>query len=117
MSTEQRENAVNAYINALNNDDLDAICALYADDAVVEDPVGTPPHKGQDAIRAFYSKSTGIGIKAELTGAIRCPGNDAAAFPFKVTSPMGVIEIIDVFEFDAAGKVVSMKAYWSMPQR
>jgi ketosteroid isomerase-like protein len=40
--------AVHAYVAALNAGDLDAIVALYADDASVEDPVGStsPPLQG-----------------------------------------------------------------------
>ena len=34
------------------------------------------------------------------------------AFPFQVTVGAMKIEVIDVFEFDDSGKVVSMKAYW-----
>jgi steroid delta-isomerase len=34
------------------------------------------------------------------------------AFPFQVKMPGMIVDIIDVFEFDEAGKVVSMKAYW-----
>ena len=42
---------------------------------------------------------------------MRCAGN-AAAFAFEVHVAGMKIEVIDVFEFDAEGKVVSMKAYW-----
>lgn len=113
MSPEQKQTVVETYIDALCNSNLDAICDLYADDAILEDPVGSPVNEGKDAIRAFYTPSMGIGLKASLTGKVRCPGN-AAAFPFQVISPMGTIEIIDVFEFNEAGKIVSMKAYWNM---
>ena len=40
---ETMEAAVHAYVRALNASDLDAIVALYAEDATVEDPVGTEP--------------------------------------------------------------------------
>jgi steroid delta-isomerase len=51
------------------------------------------------------------GAKIALSGDVRCAGN-AAAFPFKVLMEGVDISPIDVFEFNAEGKVQSMKAYW-----
>jgi len=48
---------VTAYINAFGAEDLDAIAALFADNAEVHDPVGSEPHKGINAIRAFYGSA------------------------------------------------------------
>lgn len=39
--TASPEAVVHAYVAALNAGDLEAIVALYADDASVEDPVGS----------------------------------------------------------------------------
>ena len=50
--------------------------------------------------------------KLALTGEPRCAGN-AVAFPFQVKIPGMVIDIIDVFEFNDAGKVSSMRAVMS----
>ena len=58
-----------------------------------------------------YEGALGAGAKLELTGAPRCAGN-AVAFPFAAVMPGMRMEIIDVFEFNDEGKVVSMKAYW-----
>ena len=84
---------------------------IYADDAVVEDPVGSEPYIGIDAIVGFYEGAFATGAKIALSGDVRCAGN-AAAFPFKVLMEGVDISPIDVFEFNAEGKVQSMKAYW-----
>ena len=63
--------AVHAYVAALNAGDLDAIVALYADDASVEDPVGSTPLVGTEAIRAFYARSTAIALQVTLDGEVR----------------------------------------------
>ncbi len=102
---------VNLYVEAFDKADMDIIRQIYADDAIVEDPVGTPVHKGIEAVCAFYEGALASGAKLALTGTPRCAGN-AVAFPFKVEMPGVNIEIIDVFEFNDAGKVNSMKAYW-----
>ncbi len=54
MSTEIMQAAPAKYLTALADKDLEGILALYADDAVVEDPVGSEPHVGMAAIREFY---------------------------------------------------------------
>jgi len=43
------------WFKAYNTGDVNAIVALYADDAVVNAP-GTPPARGQAEIRAFFTK-------------------------------------------------------------
>ena len=111
MSTAHRIATVNKYVEAFARKDIGLIREIFADNATVEDPVGTDVHKGIAAICAFYEGSFGADARLSLTGPVRCAGN-AAAFAFEVHVGGMKIEVIDVFEFDAAGKVVSMKAYW-----
>ena len=108
--------AVENYIKAISTEDFDMIREIYADNGTVEDPVGTQPHEGIDAIMKFYSALKGMGVKLELTGAIRCAGK-AAAFPFQAKIGPVTMEVIDVFEFDDQGKVASMRAYWGAENR
>ena len=111
MDTADKIVAVNKYVEAFANSDIDIIKQIYSHEAMVEDPVGTDPHKGIDAIVAFYTTGLAAGAKLELTGPVRCAGN-TAAFPFVCKVGDMSINIIDVFEFNDAGKVTSMKAYW-----
>jgi len=112
---ETMEAAVHAYVRALNASDLDAIVALYAEDATVEDPVGTEPRRGRAAIRAFYAGSVQLALQVELEGPVRAVA-DSAAFPFRVSFTMNgqrtTIHPIDVFRFDEAGRVTEMRAYF-----
>ena len=103
---------VHKYVEAFDKQDMAIIREIYASDAKVEDPVGTDIHVGIDAVCAFYEGALKSGAKLNLSGEPRCSGN-AVAFPFQVKMPGIVIDIIDVFEFNDAGKVNSMKAYWS----
>lgn len=111
MDTAHQIATVDAYLDACTRQDLAAIRRIYADNAVVEDPVGTDPHRGIDAVVAFYTQALTAGARMERIGGVRCAGN-SAAFCFDVHVGGMKIEVIDVFEFDANGKVVSMKAYW-----
>jgi steroid Delta-isomerase len=107
--------AVEQYISALNNRDMAAITDLYADDATIEDPVGSDPIQGQDAIIRFYEVAFSSGISARLEGAVRLAANHAV-FPFVVELNPGNgemrIEVIDQFTFNDDNKVIAMKAFW-----
>ena len=107
--------AVHAYLDAFDRTDPAAVRDLFAPDATVEDPVGSPPNRGHEAIHAFYAKSMETGAKLHLEGPVRIAGN-SAAFAFSVKLDMGGtparIDVIDVFDFDEAGKVRAMRAYF-----
>jgi steroid delta-isomerase len=107
---------VEKYIKAISTEDMDAIRSIYADNGTVEDPVGSPQHEGIDNIMSFYGAIKGMGVKLELTGAVRLAGN-SAAFPFQAKIGPITMEVIDVFEFNEDGKVVSMRAYWGPENR
>ena len=102
---------VEKYMQAFATNDLDLIKEIFAEDATVEDPVGGEVHRGIAAVLEFYRQGMAAGAKLELTGSPRCAGN-AVAFPFCCTAAGMKIQVIDVFEFNSDGKVLSMKAYW-----
>jgi steroid delta-isomerase len=107
--------AVHAYIRALNKGDLEAIVALYADDAEVEDPVGSQPKRGPAEIRDFYASSLRLSLQVELEGAVRAVAGEAA-FAFSVSfehkGQRTTIRPIDLFRFNAAGRIVQMRAFF-----
>ena len=99
MDANDKIAVVHRYVDAFAESSLDIIREIYADDAVVEDPVGTDPHVGIDAVLGFYEGALASGARLEITGPVRCAGN-SAAFPFKVVMPGMTVSIIDVFDFD-----------------
>ena len=109
------EAAVHAYVAAFEVSDADAIAALYAENATVEDPIGTPIHNGREAIRAFYQMSVGTGAKLKLEGPIRVI-QDYAVFPFSVNLKWEGggkrIDVIDTFRFNDANEIIEMRAFW-----
>lgn len=113
--TASPEAVVHAYVAALNAGDLEAIVALYADDATVEDPVGSAPIRGRDAIRAFYARSVSVPLQVALEGPVRVAGRECA-FPFSVAvvyeGKRTTFRPIDTFRFDDAGRIVQMRAYF-----
>jgi steroid delta-isomerase len=112
-TTEEIRNACETYIAAVAAGDYEKTASLYADDATVEDPVGSDAHVGIDAIHAFYKSVAGEGMTAEMIGKVQVVGA-TAAFHFKiVVDGNSIVEPMDVMTFDDSGKITSMKAYWS----
>lgn len=113
-SHEQMVRTVEQYVQAFDRGDAGMASDLYAEDATVEDPIGTPIHRGRDAIHAFYSTAMQARAKLRLDGPVRTGGN-YAAFAFSVVVDFDgpkEIEVIDTFKFDADGKVTEMRAFW-----
>ncbi|MEO6320134.1 MAG: nuclear transport factor 2 family protein [Polaromonas sp.] len=112
---EHMQAAVAAYVRALNAADLDAIVALYADDALVEDPVGSTPKRGLAEIRAFYAGSLKMKLQVALEGPVRAVAGEAAfafSVSFEVNGRCTTIRPIDLFRFDDAGRIVQMRAFF-----
>lgn len=106
---------VRGYLRALESGDVEAIVSLYAEDATVEDPVGSTPVVGHDAIRAFYAKAQDMFPRTKLDGAVRVAGRECAfAFAVTVTYQGQRITIhpIDTFRFDEQGRITQMRAYF-----
>lgn len=113
---EQITETVRTYVGGLGKLRPEEIVALYADDGVVEDPVGTEPHRGHEALLAFYANTVVVPIETELLTLKVVPGQ--AAFHFRMTVSIDpqkplIIAPIEIMTFDDEGKITSMTAYWS----
>jgi steroid delta-isomerase len=109
-SPEANAKVVHRYLETVEQGRPDEIAALYADDATIEDPAGTEPLVGHDAIREFYTRVEGANAKTEVV-TLRALG-DEVAWLWRLTIATMTIEIISVMTFDDDSKVTSMKAYW-----
>ena len=100
------------YLKSITSQDVDGVVSLFAEDATVEDPIGSDAHIGIEKIRDFYTMALKNHFICELTGPVRC-AKSSLAFPFLLTSPgIRTNQIIDVFDLNADAKIQSMKAYW-----
>ena len=108
---------VQQLIDALAAGDAARIVELYAEDATVEDPVGTEPLRGRVAIAELYDRAVAMGARIELVTPIRASHGLAAAMAFnvRVNTPQGemCIAVVEVLEFDATLKITRMRAYWA----
>jgi len=107
--------ALQAYIDGFNADDPDAIMALFADGAVIEDPVGSPL-KSRAAFEAFIRQGVKFGARLSLAAPIRGSHGNHAAMVFIVTFVQDGVRYTtnstDVMTFDEAGKIVRMDGFW-----
>ena len=103
------------YPELVTKGDVDGIVELYADDATIEDPIGSEVREGRAAVRAFYEASAGT-VTMKRTGPVRVAGHEAATPLVVLMGPEGqqqALDIISVMTFDESGKIQSMRAYWS----
>lgn len=117
VSAEKITETVHRYLELVANGTADEIADLFADDATVEDPVGGGQlHIGKSAIQGFYKNVESAKRTTELV-TLRVAGHEAA-FLFVITVDAGGhkvrIEPIDVMNFNADGKITSMRAFWSL---
>ncbi|MDI6911035.1 nuclear transport factor 2 family protein [Nocardioides sp.] len=113
-SRERVREVVDRYVELVATGPSEDIVALYAEDAVVEDPVGSEPRVGHAAIREFYSTLDGLDQRTRLL-AVRIAGGEAA-FHFEVVTRADgatyTLAPVDVMAFDDGGRITSMRAYW-----
>ena len=107
--------AVKRYLELVAKGSADDITALFADDATIEDPIGSDLRRGRDAIHGFYAAFENAEKATELV-AIKAAGSEVA-FLWRLTISTGDtgnrIEIISVMTFDDDAKITSMRAFWS----
>jgi ketosteroid isomerase-like protein len=116
--------------SAVAKGDLEEWLTVYAEDAVIEDPVGPSMfdpegkgHRGHDAIRAFWDLAIAPieRFEFEINDSFANPeGNTCANIGrIKTSFPDGshtTTELIMVYVVNDDGRVASMKAYWE-PER
>ena len=119
MSDDAIRETIQRYQTTFSADDRDGWLALFADDAVLEDPVGSPPHEGRAAIAGFWDDvhaRTERGVVRMTHGPAVCGLEAAWAFELDVTLTSGrrsLVEIIDHGTFTEEGRIRSIRAFWS----
>lgn len=108
------------YVSAGNKD---AWLGLFADDAVVQDPVGVSPldptglgHRGKEAIAQFWDMVIAAAdIDFQIVSSH--PAGDECANVVHMESKFSeelivVVDMVVVYTANDAGEVTSLKAYW-----
>jgi steroid delta-isomerase len=107
---------IEQYLKRFSDGDREGWLALFADDATMEDPVGTPLKRGKDEIGAFYDQSRSVADSVELRGLdVTIVVGDQASFAMEVRPTIGgatmVLPAIDVMTFDDEARITSQRAF------
>jgi steroid delta-isomerase len=106
---------IHRYLQLVGKGSADDILELFAEGATVEDPVGSAPRVGRQAIHEFFSTLHSLERETELLS-LRVCGREAA-FHFAITFDAGEgrtrLEPIDTMAFDEDGKITSVRSYFS----
>lgn len=110
------EAALGSYLAACQSLDVDHIVKCFSEEAVVEDPIDEP-YVGKEAVAAYFTA-----IYAELSAlqldadpVFYCRDRAACSWRGVAVEKSGRLrnyQGIDTFEFDAAGTISRMTAYW-----
>ncbi|HXN61361.1 MAG TPA: nuclear transport factor 2 family protein [Acidimicrobiales bacterium] len=105
--------------------DREGWLALFADDAVVQDPIGPSPfdpdgtgHHGRAAIAAFYDSviANSETIQFEFTESYLCGAEAAEVGIIRTTLAGGthqaVVNGVYTYRSDGAGKIAALRTYW-----
>ncbi len=104
--------------------DREGWLALFADDAVVEDPVGPSffdadgkGQRGKEAIIAFYDNviSQSESLKFTIRQSIECGDEVANIGEIRITLPgnqVGIVPIANIYKVNTDGKLVSLRSFW-----
>lgn len=107
--------ALQAYIDQMNAGDAEGLVALFAPDATIEDPVGSPARAGAE-LGAWFRASAAL--KARLRAVTACRGSFAreAALVFEVEYNADGrrlrIRTLDVCQFNEDGLITNLRGYW-----
>jgi steroid delta-isomerase len=115
------KSAIGRYQATFNSGDRDGWLALFAEDASLEDPAGSPPRKGREGLSDFWDeihdgKSSGTGRSVRMIQGPAVCGLEAA-WAFQLQIPRGdrtaLVEIIDQATFTEDGRIRHLRAFWS----
>ncbi|MBI4518244.1 MAG: nuclear transport factor 2 family protein [Deltaproteobacteria bacterium] len=97
--------------------------ALFADDAIIEDPIGPSPldpegkgHRGKAALAAFWDMNIGPNeLRFDIERSYACGNEVANVGTITTKTPMGItVSVPGVFTYriNDAGQLVALRAYW-----
>jgi steroid delta-isomerase len=119
LSPAQVEAAVEEYFASIGSLDVQRYVSNFAPDGVLEDPVGTPPIQGTQAIAAYFGAIIApfTEIKPYIQEVVVCGQEAAVNWKLRLKTTTGKVIIIDsmgVFKFNSEGKLQSVREFWDL---
>jgi len=99
--------------------------ALFAEDAVIEDPIGQSPldpegkgHRGKEAIAAFWDMAIApVALRFDIRASYAAGNEVANVGTIRSTLANGMIVTVEgvfTYRVDDDGKIVALRAYWEL---
>ena len=119
LTPEQMEAAIEKYFADAMSLDPERYASNFSEDGVLEDPVGTPPVVGRQAIAASFGNLAALVSEGKAKVQEIIPGGQEAIVNWKVnvTTTAGkkiTIDGMGVFKFDQSGKLASVREFWDL---
>lgn len=117
LSRDHMEQAARKYLVSYLTADIDGRAALFAEDAIFEDPVGAPPIRGLPAIVKFWEGAKDIRWWAahDVRRVVVCGNEVMLHFVSTMRVPGLKQSAMEVFEqqvFNEAGKIAHVRVYF-----
>jgi steroid delta-isomerase len=115
-STQAKRTAIETFLASYKVKDVVTRIALFADDILFEDPVGSPPVVGKSAMNQYFVDTVASGWEIDLVpNKIFVNGTEAASIT-QVTAGVGshppvTSLIVQHFVFDKTGKFKSLRVF------
>jgi steroid delta-isomerase len=114
-----------ASMRAVEAGDREAWLALFAPDAVVEDPIGSSPmdpagqgHRSPEAIAAFWDSMIGPNeVRFRIERSHAAGSEVANVGTITTTMADGTVvhtDLVITYRVDGEGKVLALRAYWEL---
>jgi len=119
LTSEQIEAVIEEVFTGLAAFDAQRVVSHFAADAVVEDPVGTPPIQGSQAIAAYLGTFPTLFTQIKLYSLdVKVCGQEAAVswrLRFKTqTGNVFFLEGVGIFKFNPEGKIQSEREFFDL---
>jgi len=119
LTSEQMEAVIEDAFAGLVTFDVQRVVNNFAPDAVLEDPVGTPPMQGTQAIAAYLATFPTVFNQLKLYSLdIRVRGQEAAVkWRIRFTTKTGnvfFLEGVGFFKFNQDGKIQTEKEFFDL---
>jgi steroid delta-isomerase len=110
------EETLRAYVDRINAGDAAGVLALFAPDAVIEDPIGSAPKSGKE-LGQWFADTVAFETRITPVAPIRGSHADEALLVFDVEftppdSPRLRIRSADAFRLLPDGRIASLRAFW-----
>jgi len=119
LTPQQIEAAIEDAFAGLVSFDVQRVIQHYADDAVLEDPVGTPAMVGKQAIANYLAAFPTLFTNMKLYSLDIKPGGQEAGVTWRIrfttqTGKTFFLEGIGHFKFNEAGKIQGEKQFFDL---